>query len=116
MLIAAVDAVRRTLRGGDALVRWGGEEFLVVLPNTDSASAIALLQRLRASGLGLRPDGARITASYGIAERTFDCARDGQRLIEIADRRMYQAKHSGKDRWVSSEDAPVLSFEYSCPV
>ena len=114
MLIAAVDAVRGTLRGGDALVRWGGEEFLVVLPNTDSTSAIALLQRLRASGLGLRPDGARVTASYGIAERTVDCAHDGQRLIEIADKRMYQAKHGGKDRWVSSEDVPALSVEYPC--
>jgi diguanylate cyclase (GGDEF)-like protein len=116
MLIAAVDAVRDTLRGGDALVRWGGEEFLVVLPNTDSASAIALLQRLRTSGLGLRPDGAHITASYGIAERTVDCAHDGQSLIEIADKRMYQAKHSGKDRWVSCEDVPVLAVEYSCQV
>jgi diguanylate cyclase (GGDEF)-like protein len=113
MLIAAVDAVRGTLRGGDALVRWGGEEFLVVLPNTDSTSAIALLQRLRASGLGLRPDGARVTASYGVAERTVDCAQGRQSLIEIADKRMYQAKNSGKDRWVSCEDAPVLSADYS---
>jgi diguanylate cyclase (GGDEF)-like protein len=104
VLIAAVNAIRGTLRGGDALVRWGGEEFLMVLPNTDSASAIVLLERLRARGLGQRPDGRPLTASFGIAERMADCAKDGQRLIEIADRRMYQAKESGRDRWVCGED------------
>src|SRR5512135_2568037 len=108
VLISAVESIRATLRAGDALVRWGGEEFLLVLPNTDCTSAIALLQRLHATGLGLRPDGARVTASYGIAERTVDCDHDSQCLIDIADKRMYQAKHSGKDRWVSCEDAPAL--------
>lgn len=104
VLTAAVDAIRKTLRSGDALVRWGGEEFLMVLPNTDCASTIAMLERLRDSGLGQRPDGKPLTASYGIAERTADCANDSQRLIEIADQRMYQAKESGRDRWVGCED------------
>jgi diguanylate cyclase (GGDEF)-like protein len=105
MLIGAVETIRDTLRGGDALVRWGGEEFLMILPNTDCNSAIAMLQRLRATGLALRPDGSRLTASYGIAERTFDSPRNNQHLIEIADQRMYQAKNSGKDRWVGCENA-----------
>ena len=104
MLIGAVETIRDTLRGGDALVRWGGEEFLMILPNTDCNSAIAMLQRLRAAGLALRPDGSRLTASYGIAERTFDSPRNNQHLIEIADQRMYQAKNSGKDRWVGCDD------------
>ncbi len=86
----------------------------MVLPNTDSTSAIAMLQRLRAHGLGLRPDGTHLTASYGVAERTADCAHDGQRLIEIADKRMYQAKEGGKDRWVSCEEAPILSAVKAC--
>jgi len=116
MLIATVEAIRDTLRGGDALIRWGGEEFLMVLPNTDSNSAIAMLQRLRINGLGLRPDGTHLTASYGIAERTVDCAHDGQRLIEIADKRMYQAKESGKNRWISCEEAPILSAVKACQV
>ena len=104
VLTAAVNAIRGTLRGGDALVRWGGEEFLMVLPNTDSTSAIALLERLRARGLGQRPDGKPLTASFGVAERMADCAKDGQRLIEIADRRMYRAKESGRDRWICDGD------------
>jgi diguanylate cyclase (GGDEF)-like protein len=109
ILISAVDAILKSLRGGDALVRWGGEEFLMVLPNTNCASAIAMLERLRINGLGQRPDGTMVTASYGIAERSLDCPDDSQRLIEIADQRMYQAKHSGKDRWVGCDEAAKLS-------
>jgi diguanylate cyclase (GGDEF)-like protein len=105
VLVAATETIRGTLRGGDALVRWGGEEFLMVLPNTDCASAIAMLKRLRAHGLGQRPDGNPVTASYGVAERSTDCADDSQHLIATADRRMYQAKESGRDRWVGCESA-----------
>lgn len=100
VLIAAVEAIRKTLRGGDALLRWGGEEFLIILPNTNCAEASAMLDRVRANGLGLRPDGSALTASYGIAERLVDCAKDWQHLVEIADQRMYQAKEGGRDRWV----------------
>ncbi len=114
MLIAAVEAIRDTLRGGDALIRWGGEEFVLVLPNTDCTSAIALLQRIHSNGLGLRPDGTRLTASCGIAERTVDCLNDSQCLIDIADKRMYLAKQSGKDRWVSCEDAEQPAGVRAC--
>ena len=100
VLINAVNAIRSVLRGGDALVRWGGEEFLVILPNTDCTSAIVMLERLRASGLGQRPDGDPMTASYGLAERLADGAKDGKELVDIADQRMYRAKAGGRNRWV----------------
>ncbi len=103
-LMAAVDAIQNNLRSGDALVRWGGEEFLVVLPDTNCAAAVVMLERLRAKGLGLRPDGNPLTASYGIAERSVDCAKDSQHLVEIADQRMYQAKEGGRDRWEGCTD------------
>lgn len=113
VLLAAVDAIRSTLRGGDALVRWGGEEFLLVLPNTNCSSAIAILERMRNIGLGKRPDGQRMTASFGIAERTLDCPDNSQCLIETADRRMYQAKESGKDRWVGCKDVAECKSPHS---
>lgn len=103
VLITAVDAIRKTLRGGDVLLRWGGEEFLMILPNTDGTEAIAMLDRLRTNGLGLRPDGSALTSSYGVAERLADCAKDWQHLVEIADQRMYRAKDGGRDRWVGCD-------------
>jgi len=105
VLITAVDTIRGSLRSGDALVRWGGEEFLMVLPSTDCDSAISMLERLRTNGLGLRPDGKSLTASYGVAERLEDSVDNCQSLIEIADSRMYQAKESGRDRWIARTKA-----------
>ena len=103
ILIAAVKTMRDSLRAGDALVRWGGEEFLVMLPNTDCASAVVMLERLRTGGLGPRPDGGMLTASYGLAERQADGAVDTRQLLEIADRRMYQAKEQGRNRWIGCD-------------
>jgi PleD family two-component response regulator len=75
-----------------------------------------LLERLRTRGIGQRPNGTRVTASYGVAERVTDCILDSQRLIELADKRMYLAKRSGKDRWVSCEDDPVPLSDKSCQI
>jgi diguanylate cyclase (GGDEF)-like protein len=93
-------SLRRVLRRADILVRWGGEEFLVVMPNTDAQGAANAVVRLRDAGLGLRPDGVRQTASIGVAERTADNCSDWTVLVEMADHRMYTAKQTGKDRVV----------------
>ncbi|HLO78582.1 MAG TPA: GGDEF domain-containing protein [Magnetospirillum sp.] len=92
------DKLKSGLRKGDVLVRWGGEEFVAILNNTDAAGARIVVQRLREAGFGDRPDGSPMTASIGVAERTVDNAKDWPDLIEAADQRMYQAKRSGRDR------------------
>lgn len=89
-------SLRRMLRRADLLVRWGGEEFLVVMPNTDAQGASVAIQRLRDIGLGRRPDGLALTASIGVAERQADKCEDWMSLVETADQRMYAAKQSGK--------------------
>lgn len=94
-------ALRRVLRRGDILIRWGGEEFLAVMPNTDPEGARIAVTRLREFGLGLRPDGRPVTASVGIAERMADGSSQWMDLVEKADQRMYLAKQSGKDRVIS---------------
>lgn len=99
-LVAASGNLRTTIRSGDMLVRWGGEEFVVILPGATSDEARQVMERLRASGLGHRPDGSLLTASIGIAERIQDHAADSRKLVEIADQRMYQAKLQGKDGMV----------------
>jgi len=100
VLNAAAEALRSNLRSGDVLLRWGGEEFAIILPDTDCATAANAVDRLRERGLGSRPEGGRQTASFGIAERLADRATDWRQLVEIADQRMYQAKLAGKDRCV----------------
>ena len=101
VLKQASEAIRNTLRTGDMLVRWGGEEFLLILPNSDREQALLALERLRQSGLGNRPDGTPLTASIGVAERISDEVDQWSRLVEMADSRMYQAKRAGRNRVVA---------------
>jgi diguanylate cyclase (GGDEF)-like protein len=96
-LVGATNVIHEHMRLGDIFVRWGGEEFVVILPNTTPAMACVALQRVRHTGLGLRPDGVPITASIGIAERIHDHLDDWRTLVEKADARMYEAKQGGRD-------------------
>lgn len=89
--------LRTNLRTGDILLRWGGEKFVIILPDTSGVTASTVVARLRAQGLGKRSEGSRVTGSFGIAERLTDHAETWQRLVEIVDRCMDQAKWSGKD-------------------
>lgn len=111
VLIDVTTVINRNLRRGDTLVRWGGEEFLVLMPNTDRSQAEAAVARLRAHGFGARPDGTPITASIGIAERRCDGAEDWKALVDRADRRMYRAKQGGRDRVISrdEDEMPTLA-------
>ena len=86
------------LRSGDMLARWGGEEFLLVMPNTDLIQAHAALLRMRNMGFGMRPDKTALTASIGMAERNADQITDWRALIDLADKRMYQAKQGGRNQ------------------
>ncbi|HJU70992.1 MAG TPA: GGDEF domain-containing protein [Paucimonas sp.] len=105
VLANMADFVSRNLRSGDALARWGGEEFMLIMPNTDLMQAEAALTRLQHLGFGLRPDGAPVTASIGITERKADQARDWKALVDMADRRMYRAKQDGRNRICSRSTA-----------
>lgn len=98
VLIKAASRIRKKLRRGDMLVRWGGEEFLLILPNADMQQARTAMNRLRQRGFGERPDGTPVTASIGIAERRQEQVENWHQLVEIADQRMYRAKTSGRDR------------------
>lgn len=86
------------LRASDMLIRWGGEEFLLVMPDTPAGAAQQALARLLAGGLGTRPDGTPLTASIGLAERQRDTADSVERLLAEADHRMYRAKQAGRNQ------------------
>ena len=98
-------AMSRLTRDSDMVIRWGGEEFLLLMPGTSHDQAGAALNRLRTSGFGLRPDGTPLTASIGLAERICDTSLAWPELVELADNRMYQAKQGGRDRVVGCSDA-----------
>jgi diguanylate cyclase (GGDEF)-like protein len=100
-----VDSVRLE----DMVGRWGGEEFLVVLPNTAAQGAAELAERLRqvVAGEPCRlPDGGAVpvTISLGCAASVID---DAATLVRSADAAMYEAKESGRNRVVvAASDEP----------
>jgi diguanylate cyclase (GGDEF)-like protein len=100
----AANTIRSLLRQSDALVRWGGEEFLIIMPDTPIDGAMIAVERMRRAGFGKRPDGSLQTASIGIAEQTTDCPADWEALVELADQRMYRAKQDGKNRVIGPGD------------
>ncbi|WP_460838360.1 GGDEF domain-containing protein [Noviherbaspirillum agri] len=104
VLAKAADMMRSNLRSGDILLRWGGEEFVIILPDASGETAATAVMRLRERGLGVRPGGGPVTASFGIAERLKDRAVDWRHLLEIADQRMYQAKLAGRDCCIGASD------------
>jgi two-component system cell cycle response regulator len=94
--------LRGSLRGTDLLGRYGGEEFLAVLPQVDLAAAGLAAERLRQAleGLPVRlPSGreARITGSFGVASRDELGAPTSDLLVSLADRRLYEAKAAGRN-------------------
>lgn len=105
----AAAAIRATIRQQDMLIRWGGEEFLVLLPETSGADARVMVDRVAARGLGRRPDGTPQTASVGIAELDSDSAEAWNLLAAAADRRMYLAKEAGRNRVTDCEHL-ITSF------
>jgi diguanylate cyclase (GGDEF)-like protein len=106
--------LRQVLRQEDIAIRWGGEEFLVALVATDAKRAEGIVRRFAAQGVGLRPDGAPLTASIGIAEREADGIADVQALVELADQRMYSAKESGGNRCLACGEA-MTTFPHPPP-
>jgi diguanylate cyclase (GGDEF)-like protein len=100
------DVLRATLRDVDLIGRWGGEEFLIVLPETTLEGAIEAAERIRTgfAALEFAPDGVqvRMTASFGVAG--FVRATDPRELVRAADDALYDAKRRGKNRVTAASE------------
>ncbi|MDB5553778.1 MAG: pleD, partial [Rhizobium sp.] len=99
--------VRSTVRGADLACRFGGEEFVVIMPDTLPETAAAIAERLRhvveSQPFHLRQNGTAltITASLGISS-TIGGAESAEQLLKQADRALYEAKHGGRNRVVAA--------------
>lgn len=101
-LVETAKVMREGIRGTDYVGRWGGEEFLFILPDTNPDGCIVVIERIRQSLEMIRiphPDGdISLTASFGLSFKHSEF--DPKSMIENADKAMYQAKQSGKNRYV----------------
>ena len=103
--------IARALQGGvrpyDVCGRWGGEEFLLLLPETTLELAVPVIERLRCTlrGLALGIEGGQlsVTASFGIAEQ--HPGEGYAQTLNRADAALLEAKHSGRDRCVMASSA-----------
>lgn len=89
--------IQNSVRHSDVAVRWGGEEFLVILPDCDLDAAAALAERIR-QNLGIEAiSGIRsLTVSIGVS--TLEPGESSAAALERADRALYQAKRNGRNR------------------
>ena len=121
VLIRISQLVRQQIRKSDTFGRWGGEEFLIICPETQGYQALTLAEKLRQAleqSISEQPD--QVTASFGVSEyRTNDEAKD---IIARADTAMYKAKARGRNRaclWSDSESSPApdqsAPFQISLP-
>ncbi|MGV0817102.1 diguanylate cyclase [Martelella sp. AMO21009] len=108
VVLREVGAVlRQNARKHDIIGRLGGEEFAILMPDTDSEAALQFAERLRAAveahHYGL-PDGATgVTASFGVATR--EPSESWNALFKNADTRLYVAKRGGRNRVVNQDNA-----------
>jgi two-component system cell cycle response regulator len=102
--------MKATVRVYDTVGRYGGEEFIVVLPGADALVASRVAQRLRVqlSAGGMRtPEGeVPVTASLGVAACEAGAMVSPEELIRRADGALYRAKTSGRDRVVTAGTGP----------
>jgi diguanylate cyclase (GGDEF)-like protein len=100
VLRGTAQVFRETLREADLAGRYGGEEFLIILPQTDSIEAFAVAERIRSRFEQLKwsVEGLNVTVSGGIAELDSQENEQPDELIDRADKRLYLAKEAGRNR------------------
>nr|WP_268820166.1 diguanylate cyclase [Paraglaciecola sp. G1-23] len=99
VLMTGADLIKQTMREQDKLARWGGEEFLVLLPGTDLEGALSIGQKLKdkisAKPIG-QPLGITVTVTIGVAQ--IQPAESFDKLFKRADDALYKGKQAGRNQ------------------
>jgi len=104
VLVEFAQRAQRVLRSEESLYRFGGEEFVLLLPHADRDGALAAAERMRAAiAEASFAGGSRVTCSIGVATSGID-GLDAKALLERADQALLAAKRDGKNRVVASTD------------
>ena len=104
--------IKATLRAVDIAGRWGGDEFVVLLPETDTAGALKAAERIRAAIAQHRFEcagGAHLTCTVGVATQPDD-GLDRDTLVASADRAMYTAKQLGRNQVIKAGDEAAAAL------
>lgn len=97
VLCGIADELKKLLRSSDVVIRFGGEEFLIIAPQTTKREALMVGEKLRRRIAGLKFK-RRITVSGGVATYLSDTKESETGLIKLADAALYRAKYEGKNR------------------
>jgi diguanylate cyclase (GGDEF)-like protein len=112
VLQAVGSVVQETVRAQDSVARMGGDEFCILLPDTELDEAVAVAERLREEVQGLviryRGEAVRVMASLGVAS-SLHCGLTWQALLDHSDAALYRAKREGKNRVLVAGAAEVAS-------
>jgi diguanylate cyclase (GGDEF)-like protein/PAS domain S-box-containing protein len=108
VLQAVGAAMKSSIRDYDSACRYGGEEFVLILPETDQKGAIIVGERLRLAIEAMVVDGLHVTISLGAATYPMLKVAKAQTLLEAADAALYKAKEGGRNRLVTA-DATLLA-------
>ena len=110
VLRAIADTLRTSIRRADVAARYGGDEFVTLLPETDPTGGWVVAEKIRQAlrERGMRTFDFRPTVSLGVVSYPAD-GRSADTLLMSADRAMYVAKRAGKDRVATAERATRMS-------
>lgn len=101
VLVGITERVKGQIRSSDALIRWGGEEFVLITSSTTLSGAIALAEKIRICVAATEfPVVGTVTISIGVAQ--FHIGESKREWITRADKLLYAAKHNGRNRVVSN--------------
>lgn len=105
VLQAVAKTFQASVRIYDVACRYGGEEFIGILPNTNSEGAFCVAERLRSAVEAMDVNGLKVTISIGVATFPGVDAKNGDSLVEAADKALYVSKQNGRNRVTVAEQS-----------